>query len=102
MFSEQLLKVLGAASIKVPNQILSPGTDGFYVSFNSVDTKIYGGVTTALVLGQMEQFLILNGDHREAYAAIVNQGVDACIAYFKQHVALKNKHSDDAPSPLLH
>lgn len=38
--------------------------EGFYVSYNSHDRDSYGDVTTALVLGQMQKFFILNGDHR--------------------------------------
>ncbi|ABQ28941.1 hypothetical protein [Acidiphilium cryptum] len=49
-----------------PNLILNG--NGFYVSYNDFDRGIYGGDTTALVLGQMERFFILNGDHRGQYA----------------------------------
>jgi len=41
--------------------------DGFYVSYNHHDIATYGDVTTALVLGQMQKFYILNGNHSEAY-----------------------------------
>ena len=45
-----------------PNNI-QPG-NGFYISYNSVDTPIYGSDTTALVDNNMTTFFILNGDHR--------------------------------------
>ncbi len=68
--------------------------DGFYVSFNSVDHRIYGDVTTALVKGQMESFYILNGDHRPAYFELIPQGFEACIGYFEANVDQVNKRSD--------
>lgn len=60
--------------------------DGFYVSHNDHDVapSLYGGETTALVLGQMEKFYILNGDHREAYTALISSGYEACLISSKQ------------------
>ena len=56
--------------------------DGFYISYNDHDIDIYGCDTTSFVIGQMEGFLTLNGDHREAYSALIPLGFDACLAYF--------------------
>lgn len=67
---------------------------GFYVSYNSHDRAIYGADTTALVLGQMDLFFILNGDHRKQYKEIIEQGFDACLTYFKDNIRDLNKFSD--------
>ncbi|MGE8063920.1 hypothetical protein [Pseudomonas sp. NPDC089569] len=69
--------------------------DGFFISFNDHDTapSLYGDVTTALVFGQMQAFYILNGDHRAAYAGLLNDGFDACLAYFKANIDSINKRS---------
>jgi sulfur transfer complex TusBCD TusB component (DsrH family) len=75
-----------------PNVVMDG--DDFYISYNGVDAAIYGGQTTALVIGQMQAFYILNGDHQAAYAALIPQGLSACLAYFKAHQGQKNKFSD--------
>lgn len=82
----------GLIPITVPNRV-TEGT-GFYVSYNDYDTTIYGGATTALVIGQMEKFYILNGDHRDSYAALMQTGLQACLDYFKANLASVNKFSD--------
>ncbi|MDU8350777.1 hypothetical protein RYA05_02595 [Pseudomonas syringae pv. actinidiae] len=69
------------------------GSD-FYVSHNDHDISIYGCETTALVVGQMQAFYVLNGDHREAYKALIANGFDACLDYFKANIEHANKHSD--------
>lgn len=74
--------------------------DGFYVSHNGYDTGIYGCETTALVVGQMQGFYILNGDHREAYSALIAKGFDACLEYFNANVAQANKFSEHARTDL--
>lgn len=68
--------------------------DGFYVSYNGYDVRIYGDVTTALVLGQMQKFFILNGDHREEYKRIIQDGFDKCMKYYMKNISLNNKYSD--------
>lgn len=82
----------GVFPVLIPNSIMDG--DGFYVSFNDHDVHVYGGETTALVVGQMEKFFILKGDHRAQYAALINQGLEACRAYFKAHLGDANKYSD--------
>lgn len=74
--------------------------DGFYVSYNAVDYAIYGSDTTALVIGQMESFHILNGDHQKAYQPLIPQGLDACMAYFEAHRDQINHRSDGFAPPL--
>lgn len=54
-----------------------------------------GDVTTALVLGQMQKFFILNGDHRAGYtAAAAEGGFEKCLEYFKKNPGLVNKYSE--------
>ncbi len=74
--------------------------DGFYVSYNDVDVGAYGADTTALVRGQMEQFLILNGDHRSAYRRLVPMGWSACLDYFLANQDRVNKRSDLIPAEV--
>jgi hypothetical protein len=85
----------GTFEVSVPNEAM-PG-DGFYISYNDVDQGIYGSDTTAIVVGQMQRFFILNGDHREGYAPLIQQGFDACIAYYEAHISESNKFSDKLP-----
>jgi hypothetical protein len=68
--------------------------EGFFISYNDHDIDLYGDVTTAFVIGQMEGFLTLNGDHREGYAALIPLGFDACLAYFMDNIEQANKHSE--------
>ncbi|ORE47683.1 hypothetical protein BKN49_05660 [Pseudomonas aeruginosa] len=75
-----------------PNVVMDG--DDFYISYNGVDAAIYGGQTTALVIGQMQAFYILDGDHQAAYADLIPQGLSACLAYFKAHQGQMNKFSD--------
>lgn len=80
----------------VPNYTYSG--DGFYVSFNDRDRHLYGDVTTALVSsspdGRWTRFLVLNGDHRQAYFDLIPQGLDACVAYFEAHLDQISSYSD--------
>ncbi len=86
------LKTGIAVPIITPNDVIDG--QGFYVSHNSRDEAIYGGQSTALVIGQMQAFYILNGDHLNAYAALIPEGLSACLAYFKAHLHLMNRFSD--------
>lgn len=81
-------------SFPAPNRVTQG--DGFYVSYNDVDTdsSAYGAVTTALVLGQMERFYILNGDHRPGYRDRIPLGLTACLEYFLANIASMNHRSD--------
>lgn len=76
----------------VPNTIIDG--NGFYVSYNDRDISLYGNDTTALVLGQMAKFLILNGDHRAQYARLMVSGFDACVKYFADNIDKINKRSE--------
>lgn len=68
--------------------------DGLYVSYNDRDAGIYGSDTTALVVGQMQKFYILNGDHRAAYAPLIVRGLDACLDYFRANLSVASRFSD--------
>lgn len=75
-----------------PNHIINDYTD-YYVSYNNVDTDpdLYGCDTTAIVLGNMEKFLILNGDHR---GQLKGKPIEFAIQYFKDNIDLKNFRSE--------
>ena len=79
-----------------PNDITVEKED-FYISYNNTDTYIYGCGTTALVKGNGENFLILNGNHTEQYNAIVNNGgnYSECLKYYHNHINEKSKYSED-------
>ena len=93
----------------VPNRVFYKG-DGFYLSYNSRDHRIYGSDTTALVEtgpdGVGTRFLILCGDHVKAYQDILQSGGSyrECVAYFKDHEEARSSLSDFAeelfPKPL--
>jgi hypothetical protein len=80
----------------IPNTVRE--ADGFYISYNDLDSTIYGSDTTALVIGQMEAFYILNGDHRKAYQTRLLSGLATCLAYYQENLQHKNKHSDALPT----
>ena len=86
------LAIIEGFPVVEPNQV-QEGED-FYISYNDYDIAIYGCATTALVKGQMEQFYILNGDHRKAYAPLIEKGFAACFDYFLQNINLISKHSN--------
>lgn len=79
----------------LPNAIVAQG-DNFYISYND-QVSIYGSDTTAIVTGQMQAFYILNGDHRQAYRSLVQDGLAACLAYFQANIGAANRHSDRLP-----
>lgn len=83
-------------SCEEPVEYLGQTYGGFYISYNNYDTHIYGDVTTALVVGQMEAFLILNGNHSEGYQEVLNagKGFSGCLDYFNNHSHCRSKLSD--------
>ena len=76
------------------NTVFESLDKSFYISYNDFDTAIYGSDTTALVLGQMVNFYILNGDHRKEYNALIESGLQSCLDYFQNHRDQKNKYSE--------
>lgn len=81
--------------LSIPNTIQNG--DGFYVSYNDVDAAIYGSDTTALVVSQMQYFYILNGDHRANYKRLIDQGLDACLDYYRENHEQISRFSDKLP-----
>lgn len=77
-----------------PIEMDSKTYEGFYISYNNYDIDIYGCKTTALVLGQMQKFFILNGDHRKQYIGLIKQGFQSCLSYYKDNIENANKFSD--------
>lgn len=63
-----------------PNSIVSH--DGWYISYNAVDHAIYGYDTTAIVIGQMQTFFVMKGDHRQQLKGL---SLSESIAYFVAH-----------------
>lgn len=98
LMSKHLSPMLTVWGLPTPNELMEGR--GFHVSYNDRDTgpDMYGCVTTALVLGQMQQFLTLNGDHRAAYQPLIAQGVDACLAYFAANLDQMNLRSEGLPA----
>lgn len=62
-----------------------------YVSYNFADRSIYGSDTTAIVIGQMQRFYILNGNHVEA---LKGKDFTQCMEYFLNHQNLHNSRGD--------
>jgi hypothetical protein len=83
---------VGVVPLLIPNAVMDGR--GFYVSYNNHDTGIYGTDTTALVLGQMEKFYILCGDHRAQYQPLIADGFDARLSYFKANLKGSHRYSD--------
>jgi len=90
-------KVVGFQLTGMGNEILQG--DGFHVSFNanpgsgiSLFQSDAGSAETALCAGG--EFFILNGDFRKEYEAIVDQGLTACLDFFKSKSELKSSWSD--------
>lgn len=94
--------VLGGVPCTVPNRTdeVKSGSPHWYVSYNSHDLAIYGDVTTALVLGQGEHFLILNGDHRGGFSVAMGDPrlgagrLTRCLAYVRKHRDQLSRFSD--------
>lgn len=84
--------VIEGIPCRIPNRTVDYGD--YYVSYNTVDSDMYGGDTTALVTNTMDKFLILYGDHRAKYAELADKGYDACVEYFKAHIDQISKYSE--------
>lgn len=70
--------------------------DGFYISHNSsaAGKEIYGSETTALVLGQMEKFFVLNDNHCTPLEKLAKESLDDCINYVRKNKNKLNELSD--------
>jgi hypothetical protein len=69
-----------------------PG-NGFCISY-CTDTGFYGSDTTAIVVGEQEAFLILNGDHREQLFALIGNGLEDCLLYYLANKDQWNSYTD--------
>ena len=86
--------------VQVPNEICEQSSKHWYISFNP-SARDYGCKTTALVLGDCEYFLVLNGDHRlglkdaiEAKDGGLTTSLGRCLAYVRENKDKLNKYSD--------
>lgn len=78
--------------VLIPNKVADH--KDFYISYNNYDINTYGCDTTALVIGQMERFFILKGDHRKAYDKLADHGFKACLKYFFDNIDAMHRFSD--------
>lgn len=63
-----------------------------YISYNFGDISIYGTDTTAIVIGQMQRFYILKGNHFENLKNLTN--FKDCIEYYLNNLNSIHKMSD--------
>jgi len=95
-------QLLGGVPCSIPNRTdeVPTGSEHWHISYNNYDRALYGSVTTALVLGQSECFLILNGDHREGLRACIESrdlsvsSLNRCLRYIREHKGSLNFRSD--------
>lgn len=66
-----------------------PDMDGAREKFGLSDERQYRSETALVRRGTniwgLNEYFILPGDHRAAYEAVINQGFDACFAYYERH-----------------
>ncbi|MEY8802157.1 hypothetical protein AB9K35_17910 [Leisingera sp. XS_AS12] len=87
-FKSQRIPVINQLA---PNTVLDQGK--YHVSYDS-STSGYGCQTTALVFGD-SVFFVLNGDHREGYAAACGTGgKQGALDYFIAHLDDANQMSE--------
>ena len=63
---------------------------GFHLSYKPSDAG-YCSNTTAIVLGDQECFLILNGNH---LGVLYDKSLEECVNYFFDNVRLVNRSSE--------
>ena len=76
----------------IPNRVTD--ADGFYVSYNNVDSGLYGCDTTAVVVGQMQRFYILKGNHEKQ---LIGKTFEECLNYIHDYINLFHESSDPLP-----
>ena len=92
--------VLDFSASFAKNQLLNDSPDAlFYVSYLP-HSEDYGSNTTALVVGQMQRFFILNGDFRKQYNELIPLGFKACYDFFKANLEHRNIKNRDKIEPL--
>ena len=77
----------------IPPNITSHRSEDYYVSYLEKSAD-YGCETTALVLGQMQLFWVLKGDHREG---LEGKALQDAMQYVSTHVDLLHDMSDPVP-----
>jgi hypothetical protein len=96
-------QTLGGVPCLIPNKTdeVKTGSKHWYISYNNHDIGDYGSDTTALVLGQMEYFIVLNGDHRKQFQEVIDDhsecwktGLKKCLDYVRKNKKKLNKMSD--------
>jgi len=92
-------------------EITGPGNyvlngEDFYISYApDISGNPYNhpsdntGDETALV--QDGRFLILKGDWRDQYEALVDEGYEACVALYRAHKAQSRSRYSNDPAPAL-
>lgn len=87
------ITVYNTVPIEISEKVKYKGKiyNGFYISYNDYDVDIYGSDTTALVLGQMEEFLILNGNHVDGYRKLSGLPFSKYLNYFRKNEKYMNK-----------
>ena len=89
------IKIFNGIPVTIPNKITTETTD-YYISYNNRDIGIYGCDTTALVLTKPdtpEKFLILNGNHVNAYEIIKDNKIEGRIFLFGCHIGERSVYS---------
>jgi hypothetical protein len=89
MFKGQRIPIVNEVA---PNTVLA--RDGYHLSYNASSAD-YGSDTTAIVLRDTV-FLTLNGDHKDALAAVSEEGgLQQVFDYYLENLSLANHMSDD-------
>lgn len=84
-------KVINGIPLGIPNRI-SKENKNLYISYNNIDISSYGSDTTALVINETGQFLILNGDHRKEYQDL--NTLEEHLKYFYSNIDKVNFRSE--------
>lgn len=66
--------------------------DIFYISF--VNFKNCCETAIVFLKNKEEVYLILNGDWRNEYKKIINNGLASCIEFFNENVDFRSSYSD--------
>lgn len=88
--------------VMIPNKTddIDTGSPHWHISYNNRDVADYGSDTTAIVLGQSEYFIILNGDHRDGLRQAIDNKelfdtkLGVCLDYARNHRDQLNFRSD--------
>lgn len=84
-------KNISGFNILVSNKITKDKKD-YYISYNNRDIGIYGSSTTALVINETSQFLLLNGNHTKQLNKL--ETLKECLDYFYKNIDKANFRSE--------